>query len=232
MTVDDPVVAPVGLIYSTSPRRAEGENRRSYFIKGGDKETVFAELAGCVLASAVGLPVPAVALCEFEAQLFAGSEDLRGVRDVSFWLERREKIENLPDLLSAVVVDTWLANRDRNWHNLIGESSGSDKVRLYFIDFEKSVTLRPFPLMSLAGVEPVDLWPSGELGTLVRSWGYLHPPQDIIRKISEFNVQHCRAILAPLAEMVGIDWLESASEALSRRAAHIQGLVEAVWNSR
>ena len=80
LTIDDPVVAPKGLVYSTSPRRAEGLNGRSYFIKGTDHETVFAEVAGCILANAVGLPIPAVALCDFDGTKFAGSEDLGGIR--------------------------------------------------------------------------------------------------------------------------------------------------------
>jgi hypothetical protein len=74
LTIDDPVVPPKGLVYSTSPRRAEGNDGRSYFVKGNNNETVFAEIAGCILANAVGLPVPAVALCEFEGLQFAGSE--------------------------------------------------------------------------------------------------------------------------------------------------------------
>ncbi len=66
LTIDDPVIAPKGLVYSTAPRRAEGDNGRSYFIKGDNNETVFAEIAGCILADAVGLPVPAIALCQFD----------------------------------------------------------------------------------------------------------------------------------------------------------------------
>jgi hypothetical protein len=87
LTIDEPVVAPKGLVYSTSPRRAEGDNGRSYFIKGHENnEAIFAEIGGCILANAVGLPVPAVALCDFEDAQFAGSEDLGGIRDVSAWL--------------------------------------------------------------------------------------------------------------------------------------------------
>lgn len=232
LTIDEPVIAPKGLIYSTSPRRAEGDDRRSYFIKGDSNETVFAEIGGCILASALGLPVPAVALCDFEGMLFAGSADLRGIRDVSAWLRDRDKIENVTDLLRVVAVDTWLANTDRNWGNLIGESSGHEKIRLFFIDFEKSVALRPMPLMSTAEIKSNELWPRGELGSLIRGWGFLHPPQDILKKISEFNLEHCIELLSPLATALGIDWLESSCETLSRRSAQIQPLVEGVWNSR
>jgi hypothetical protein len=233
LTIDDPVVAPKGLVYSTSPRRAEGEDGRSYFIKGHESnETIFAEIGGCILANALGLPVPAVALCDFEGAQFAGSEDLRGIRDVSAWLWERDKIENVADLLRVVAVDTWLANTDRNWGNLIGESSGQEKIRLFFIDFEKSVALRPLPLMRTAELESNELWPRGQLGSLIRGWGLLHPPQDIMRKIAEFNLEHCRELLSPPATAIGIDWLDSACDALSRRSAQIQTLVEDVWNSR
>ena len=232
LTIDEPVVAPKGLVYSTAPRRAEGDNGRSYFIKGDNNETVFAEIAGCILANAVGLPVPAVALCAFEGAMFAGSEDLNGIRDVSAWLRDRDNIENVPDLFRVIAVDTWLANTDRNWGNLIGESSGGEKIRLFFIDFEKSVALRPMPLMSTAGVRSNDLWPRGELGSLIRGWGYLHPPQDILTKIAEFNLEHCRELLSPPATALGIDWLDSSCDALSRRSTQIQTLVEGVWNSK
>lgn len=92
--------------------------------------------------------------------MFAGSENLSGIRDVSAWLRNRDNIDNIPDLLRVIAVDTWLANTDRNWGNLIGESSGGEKIRLFFIDFEKSVALRPMPLMSAAEIKSNDLWPT------------------------------------------------------------------------
>ena len=232
LTIDEPVVAPKGLVYSTSPRRAEGDDGRSYFIKGDSKETVFAEIGGCILASAVGLPVPAVALCEFEGMLFAGSADLGGIRDVSAWLRDRDKIENVADLLRIVAVDTWLANTDRNWGNLIGESSGKARIRLFFIDFEKSAALRPLPLTSTAEIKNNELWPRGELGSLIRSWGFLYPPEDIVKKISEISLERCKELLRPVATALGIDWLDSSCDALFRRSAQIQTLVEGIWNSR
>src|ERR1035441_732303 len=73
------------------------------------------------------------------------------------------------------------------------------------------------PLMSTAGVRSNDLWPRGELGSLIRGWGYLHPPQDILTKIAEFNLEHCRELLSPPATALGIDWLDRSCDALSRR---------------
>jgi hypothetical protein len=63
ITIDDPVVPPPGLVYSNSPRHAEGEDGHAYFIKGGNKETIFAELAGwlrCALLKGNNLPVVAI----------------------------------------------------------------------------------------------------------------------------------------------------------------------------
>jgi hypothetical protein len=53
LSFDGRVSAPEGIVYSTSPRRAEGEDGHSYFIKGPDVEVVFAELAGCSFATRV-----------------------------------------------------------------------------------------------------------------------------------------------------------------------------------
>ena len=72
-TLDEVVGQSAGLVYSTQPRRAVGSNGVDYFVKGPDPEIVFAELAGCSLARAVGIPVAAVDLCMFEGQRYAGS---------------------------------------------------------------------------------------------------------------------------------------------------------------
>lgn len=57
-TLDVPVNAPEGVIYSSSPRRAEGEGGHSYFVKGPEVEVAFAELVGCSFAAEVELIVP------------------------------------------------------------------------------------------------------------------------------------------------------------------------------
>lgn len=49
-TMDSRVLSPEGVVYSTDPRTAEGENGVSYFTKGPNIEIVFAEIAGCMLA--------------------------------------------------------------------------------------------------------------------------------------------------------------------------------------
>jgi hypothetical protein len=57
-TLDSTVSAPPGIVYSTNPRRAEGEDGYSYFVKGPATEIAFAEIAGCLFAAEAGLLVP------------------------------------------------------------------------------------------------------------------------------------------------------------------------------
>ena len=73
-TLGGAVSAPDGVIYSTSPKRAEGADSFSYFVKGPSQEIVFAELAGCLLAREVGLLVPDVAACAFDNDIYCGSQ--------------------------------------------------------------------------------------------------------------------------------------------------------------
>src|SRR6266566_343750 len=88
-TFDDPVRSPIGIVYSTNPRRAEAENEVSYFIKGPDPEIVFAEIAGCTLAREVGLPVADVAACCVNGGTYAGSARVRdAIRQVGPWMDR------------------------------------------------------------------------------------------------------------------------------------------------
>ncbi len=82
LTMDGRVCPPRGMVYSTNPHRAEGKDGHSYFVKGPDVEVVFAELAGCTLAAAVGLPVPPVATCAYDGNLYAGSRKVE-IRDLN-----------------------------------------------------------------------------------------------------------------------------------------------------
>src|SRR5262249_41819380 len=92
LTIDEQVRAPYEVVYSTNPRRAEGSNHLSYFIKGPNIEIVFAEIAGCLLAKEVGLQVPDVAACEFEGETYAGSVKVGdAVRDIEPWLKRPQR---------------------------------------------------------------------------------------------------------------------------------------------
>src|ERR1044072_3722378 len=134
LTFDSPIQSPQGIVYSTSPRRAEAEGG-SYFIKGPEVEVVFAEIAGCALAREVGLPVPDVAACEGGGAPYVrrlrGTDDLR---DLAQLITQLDGSSNPEDLFNSIVVDLWLANTDRNLGNVVGCPLGGGRVELVFID--------------------------------------------------------------------------------------------------
>ena len=49
------------------------------------------------------------------------------------------------------------------------------------IDFEKSKTLRPNPIIESGIVRPRALWPTSELGQILRENRPLHAPQQTVR---------------------------------------------------
>lgn len=229
LTMDDRVCPPPGVVYSTDPHRAEGEDGHSYFVKGPDVEVVFAELAGCTLAAAVGLPVPPVATCAYDGNLYAGSRKVE-VRDFKPLLKSGTRIQNAADLYNMIVVDVWLANPDRNLGSLVGTQLGHGNVELLCIDFEKSVVLRRNPLIQTSMVGPRQIWPSGELGTTLRQDKPLFPPVSILNAIEAFTLARCQEILKPISIAVpAATWAEDSVFALSRRGEAIRTLAEEVW---
>src|SRR5258708_4339649 len=130
ITLDERVQGRPGLVYSTEPRRAEGANGISYFVKGPALEIVFAEIAGCLLAREVGLTVPEVAACHLQDDVFAGSQQIEdAIREIDPWLPRPQKIQNFGELFETVVVDAWLANKDRNIGNVLAEPHGGSTIK-------------------------------------------------------------------------------------------------------
>src|SRR3989442_11822513 len=138
LTLDEPVRSPLGIVYSTNPRRAEGEDEVQYFAKGPNLEVVFAELAGCALAREVGLIVPDVVAAEFDGETYAGVAKVDGDRDAGHWIGRPQRVSNFNDLFDVVVVDVWLANGDRNMGNIVGRLQRDKRIEFVFIDFKKS----------------------------------------------------------------------------------------------
>jgi len=231
LTLDVPITAPEGIVYSTSPRRAEGEDGHSYFIKGPDTEITFAELAGCSFAQEVGLVVPSVAVCSFADRKYSGSRKVSdSLRDVAAWLKRPAKIKNRNDLFSVIVVDAWLANVDRNLGNVLGRSTRDSEIEVIMIDFEKSKTLRPNPIIESSMVRPRSLWPTGELGQALKGAKTLHPPQPIMDRIRQVTRQRCTDIVNEvLAKLGPVAWADNSIEAVSRRTTRINEIVEEVW---
>jgi hypothetical protein len=232
LTFDEKVVAPPDIIYSTSPRRAVGDDGRPYFIKGPDLEVVFAEITGCVLAREVGLPVPDVAACYGDGETYAGSAKVKdALRELPPFNYLHDVATNYGDLFDAIVVDVWLANTDRNFGNVVCEPQRGGRVKLVFIDFEKSVTLRPQPIMSSMSLEAWRLWPTGELGNELRARKPLRPPQAMIERIHSLSQERCNRLVTEAVDVIGspVGWADDSVHALSRRAGRIAQLVEEVW---
>ena len=90
-----------------------------------------------------------------------------------------EVVANFADLYNAVVVDVWLANTDRNAGNCVAFRGPDDRIRLVMIDFEKSATLRGLhPIMQSNQVSDNELWPTGELGALMKA---VRPASPLVR---------------------------------------------------
>ena len=229
LTMDGRVWPPPGMVYSTDPHRAEGKDGHSYFVKGPEVEVVFAELAGCTLAAAVGLPVPPVATCAYDGDLYAGSRKVE-VRDLRPLLKSGTRIQNAADLYNMIVVDIWLANPDRNMGSLVGTQLGHGKVELMCIDFEKAVALRRNPLIQASMMGPRQVWPTGELGTTLLQKKPLYPPVGILLAIEALTMARCQEILEPISTAVpAATWAEDSALALSRRSETIRNLAEEVW---
>lgn len=232
VTFDDLVIPPPGVFYSTNPHRAEGENGVPYFVKNTEVDVVFAEIVGCRLAQEVGLPVADVAACIHNDGMYAGSAKVReAIRHIDPWLAHPEKVLNFADLFNVIVVDTWLANNDRNIGSIVGRPRHNDTIEVVFIDFEKSVTLHPSPLTLSPMVEPGDLWPRGTLGSELHTRKPLIPPGRIIERIRLVTRQRCDELIAEALQAMDspVDWADGSAQALAHRAQHIQRLAEDVW---
>ena len=230
-TLDDKMGGDSDLVYSTSPQRAVGEDDESYVVKGPELEVVFAELAGCVLASAVGITVPAVRSCRISSYTLAGSREVvPNLRVIEPFLRSPKRVVNFAEVFEAIVVDIWLGNVDRNMGNVIGHPMEQGKIEFVFIDFEKSTTLRPNPTINSAIIDPRQLWPSDQLRDRLANHKPLHPPGETMNRVSRIDAATCLSLIQPVAESLGgVPWVESTVDVLSSRANRIRPLAEAVW---
>jgi hypothetical protein len=233
LTLDEYVTAPSGLVYSTNPRTAEGPDGFKYFVKGPDPEIVFAELAGCLLAASVGLKVPSVAACTFEGETFCGTREVADLgRNAEPLLRARERVTNFNDIYSVIPVDVWLANTDRNMGNVLGRSLGKGNVEFVMIDFEKATALRANPTVSCPTVKPQKLWPTDELGRILRATKPLHPPGLVMQRIKEFVATKANVtdIIDSIAEACPlVNWAPNSSDVIVSRGIQIAKLVGEVW---
>jgi hypothetical protein len=232
-TIEAAVIGELGKVFSTGPEVAIGEDGRTYYIKGRNGPTAFAEVAGCKLAAAMGLRVPAASICSLGDDLYAGVESVPNAqRNIRPWLRDLQRINNSADLFSVIAVDTWLANDDRNMGNLVGSSLGDGRIDVFMIDFEKSRTLAENPFMGSGGVEPTRLWPRDELGDFLRRVRPARTPEAVLDRIRGFSQHQISELILPVAaELPFIGWQDSSIEVLFRRAQNIDRLVEAVWET-
>lgn len=227
------ISAPSGIVYSTDPRIGICPAGRRYFTKGPDEEIVFAELAGCLLAEQVGLPVAAVSVCVFGGEKHCGSHKVADLgRDVMPWLKTPELVTNFGDLYAAVVVDCWLANEDRNLGNVLATAQGKGKVSLVMIDFEKSRALRPSPTISSTMVDARNLWPRGDLGALAKAFKPMVPPAPILQRITAIADKPGaidEILQAVTSAYKPVGWSADTVAALTHRGRHIGDIAEDVW---
>ena len=234
LTLDEPVSAASGIVYSTEPKRAQGMNGQDYFVKGPEIEVVFAEVAGCLLAAAVGIPVAPTAICTFEGQRLAGSLKVADIgRNVGPWL-CSGRATNLSVLYSTIVVDAWLANEDRNLGNVLGKAAGNGNVELVMIDYEKSATLRQYPLTRPPTVTSDRLWPRGDLGQIAAAHKPLHPPPVQMERVRRFadTPGAVQGVVAQVTDALGpVEWSADSVQTLLSRAEDLERIVEEVWNT-
>lgn len=190
-------------------------------------------MVGCLLATEAGLRVPEATVCTFNGQLCAGVEEVEHpIRGVAPWLVNANRIVNRNDLYAVIAVDTWLANDDRNMGNMVGSPADDGRILLSMIDFEKSKTLGRNPIIMSTQVEPRRLWPTGELGTLLRQAKPPTLPDDTIQRIQAMTRQRIEAIIRPvLDELPFVDWGDNSIDVLTRRAERIRVLLEEVWRA-
>lgn len=232
-SVEDPVIGEPGKVYSTAPRIASAIDGRTFFIKNKSTEVIFKEVAGCRLAAACGLRVPDSYLCQFQSEIYAGVVAVpRAQRSILPWLKSMDRINNRDDLYNVIAVDTWLANNDRNMGNLVGcASKGGSRIDVYMIDFEASLALGPNPFTSTA-IEPKMLWPTAELGAILKIGRPKECPQGILDRIHRMEEKIIRSAVQPTAETLGgVTWGEDSIEVLLRRAAKIHAHVHDVWSA-
>jgi hypothetical protein len=231
LTLDNQVQGPVGIVYSTAPRTAIGVDGRRYYVKGCNDPLAFAEVCGCRLAASVGLPVPDATIGSFAGDFYAAVTEVESkVQNVAPWLKSPAGITNLEDLFGTVVVDSWLANDDRNLGNLVGTPAGNRQIRLTMIDFEKSKTLAINPTIESARLDPRRLWPTSELGVRLQQIRPPHPPRrylDSIRSVTPDAVREI--VLSTARDVPPVTWSEAAIDVLLARARRIQTIMEEIW---
>lgn len=229
--MEAPVIGELGKVFSTGPEVAIGEDGKTYYIKGRNSPIAFSEVVGCRLAALVGLKVPTAHVASFNGDLYAAVESVPAAsRNLRPWLRDQSRIANGRHLFEVIAVDTWLVNDDRNMGNIVGSGIGHGRIEVFMIDFEKSRTLGENPFLSSGGIALARLWPTEELGAILRESRPPRCPDSILNRIGTVSLEQLNDSVLPVAaELPFIQWHDSSVEVLLRRAQRIVSLVEAVW---
>ncbi len=183
-TIEEPVLGEPGKVFSTSPEVAIGDDGKTYYIKGRNGSTAFAEVVGCRLAAMAGLKVPNAYVGNFNGDLYAAVESVPAAnRNIRPWLQDQIRIKNQSHLFEVIAVDTWLVNDDRNMGNLVASSLGNGHIDVFMIDFEKSRTLAESPFLGSGEVPPRRLWPTAQLGGILRQNRPSRCPEAVMTRI-------------------------------------------------
>jgi hypothetical protein len=130
-------------------------------------------------------------------------------------------------------VDAWLGNVDRNLGNVLGRSTHGSEIEVVMIDFEKSKALRPNPIIESGMMTPQSLWPTGELGQVLKATKPLQPPQQIVDRITQVTQPRCKEIIDSVVSKLGpVAWAGNSIEAVSRRAERITEIAGEVWRQK
>jgi hypothetical protein len=114
--------------------------------------------------------------------------------------------------------------------NVLVRPVRGSEVELVMIDFEKSKTLRPNPIMGSANVDMRRLWPKDELGRALREQKPLFGPVITMDRIRGMSRDRCAEVIAEVVEALGpIAWADNSIDALSRRALRIDEIVGEIW---
>jgi hypothetical protein len=229
------VQSPANVVYSTAPFAALDESGALYFVKGEDDcYIVLAEIIAHMFAGIVQIPVPGYAVGRFIGEnnaVFASAVIENVTRDVTPWIKTR-KVRNFDMLAKLIVLDTWLANNDRNIGNLLGRDAGSDgEIEFVAIDFEKAAVVRKSaPLIEIPMMPPKSFWPRGLLGEMCRNVIKLNVQTlDIFKKISDEKIAQV-VVTSSAAVRCGEERNDSIINVLKKRRDNLSKLVNDVWN--
>ena len=227
------VVAPRGIVYSTSPWSALDSDGVKYIVKGPEPEVVVPESAAYLLAKQASLTVPNFALATLPNKsglYFASEAMLTAIRDVEpFITSSRPHV--LDGIACITLFDIWIGNTDRNLGNLLAAMSqdSPDLIAPVAIDFEKAVTLRDrHPNITSGQLKPSELWPSGKLGDLLIGAAL---PEHFLAVLESIEGDALETIVNEVATQLSgqYDWAESTLSALSRRQARLRTIAQEAW---